>query len=141
MMTNRIGSADRQLHRRVAYRSGQALLLLAAASAVLAAIVSMSDVQSASDATRMVEIWRCVGLATFAIIFVALAHRPDTSPLVWFAVIGNKLALTVLASTWLSGRLDGVSSVLAWDLGLTIVLVIAAALTHMPPTKPRQELP
>lgn len=114
---------------------GRALLLLCALSAALAAAAAVPVLRAAGPADRLVETWRCYGFATFAVLFLALAHRPRGSRGLWVAVLGNKAALSATALVW-SGRVAGASDAAMWDGALTVALIAALLLTRgwQPPT-------
>lgn len=72
--------------------------LLAGIAAVLAAGAGIAIIPALATVNQnvlMVEVWRAVGLLTFAALFALLAARPLASPALWLIVLGNKLALAI----------------------------------------------
>jgi hypothetical protein len=69
----------------------------------------------------MVEIWRVIGLITFAAIFALLASRPTTAPALWIIVIVSKLALAI-AGLLLGAAVPGALEAAAWDGALVLIL-------------------
>ena len=105
------------------------LLILASIAAAGAMVMGISNISSAGANTLTVEIWRIVGLGTFAGLFALLSYRPLHYPGVWELVILNKLALTVVALTYGSGA-DGARETAAVDGVLTVVLIFAYILSE-----------
>ena len=104
--------------------AGRTLLAIAALTGALAALISFSAVAEAGAETRMVEIWRQVGLATFAGLFALLAYRPQQYAGVWELVILNNLILTVAALSYGSGA-ENAGTVAVADGILAIALIAA----------------
>ena len=105
---------------------GKALLWIAAAGAAGAAVASVAAVVGADGTTKIVETWRLYGLVTFAGLFALLALRPTAYRGVWELVLFNKLALTVTALGYAAhGAISGAGSIIAWDGGLSVLLIAA----------------
>jgi hypothetical protein len=109
------------------------LLWIATVAALGAAFSAISNVDQASAATKVVETWRMVGFVTFAALFALLAWRPFSDRMLWLIIILNKAALSTAGIFFaLQGGIKGVDDVLIYDGGLTILLVIAFFLSHLP---------
>jgi hypothetical protein len=107
------------------------LLWIAAVAALGAAVSAIPNVADASSATKVVEAWRMVGLATFASLFAVLAWRPSGNFSLWAITVFNKVALVMIAIVFMNqGGIKGVTDILVFDGGLVVLLVIAFALTH-----------
>jgi hypothetical protein len=107
------------------------LLWVAALAAAVSAVTAIGVVAEADAATRMVETWRALGYAAFAGLFGLLAWRPRANLAVWAIVLAHKAALTGLALLYASrGMAEGTGSILVWDGGLTVVLLVALALAR-----------
>jgi hypothetical protein len=107
-------------------RIGQVLMWIAAAGAVGAALASIATVLDADGTTKIVETWRLYGLIVFAGLFALLALRPRAFPGVWELALFHKLALTVTALFYIAhGGISGTASIIAWDGGLSLVLIAA----------------
>lgn len=101
---------------------------IAAAGAVGAALASVVTVLGADGSTKIVETWRLYGLIVFAALFALLALRPRAYRGVWELVLFNKLALTVTALAYAAhGGISGTGSIIAWDGGLSLLLMVAYA--------------
>jgi len=112
-------------------QTAKILMWIAAASALIAGLSSIPTVMDASNATKVVETWRCYGYFVFAALFALLAWRPHNYRGVWEIVIINKLALTVTAISYAMERnIADASTVLTWDGGLSITLVVAYILAR-----------
>ena len=99
---------------------------IAAAGAAGAAVSSIAAVLGADGTTKIVETWRLYGLVVFAGLFALLALRPRAYRGVWELVLLNKLALTVTALAYAAHRgISGTGSIIAWDGGLSLVLIAA----------------
>jgi hypothetical protein len=107
-------------------RAGQALMWIAATGAAGAAVSSIAIVLGADGTMKIIETWRLYGLVVFAGLFALLALRPRAYRGVWELTLLNKLALTVtaLAYAW-HGGISGTGSIIAWDGGLSLVLIAA----------------
>ncbi|WP_309103977.1 hypothetical protein [Microbacterium sp.] len=89
--------------------------------AILAGATSVLSLASLDESVLMAEIWRAIGLLTFAGIFTFIAFRPMTSPALWLIVIANKLVLTA-AALGLGAGIPGALEAVAWDGALVIIL-------------------
>lgn len=108
-------------------RIAQILMCLAAVSALLAGIGAITNATSASDDTVVVELWRVIGLFTFAALFGILARRPESNRSLWAVVILNKFALSITGLV-LMGNADikGASDLIIFDGGLTLLLIVSS---------------
>jgi hypothetical protein len=107
-------------------RIGRVLLWIAAAGAAVAAVSEISTVLGAGGTTKVVETWRLYGFVVFAGLFVLLALRPLAYRGVWELAVFSKLALTVTALAYAAhGGISGTGSIIAWDGGLSVVLIAA----------------
>ncbi|MGW5382449.1 hypothetical protein [Nocardia sp. NPDC003963] len=107
-------------------RVARALLWLAAAGALASAVTAVGGVAAAEPAVKVVETWRAYGYVVFAGLFALLALRPNGYRGVWELVILHKVALTVTAIVYRSNdAIEGAGTVLAWDGGLSVVLLVA----------------
>jgi hypothetical protein len=107
-------------------RIGRVLLWIAAVGAAGAAVSAISTVLGAGGATKVVETWRLYGFVVFAGLFVLLALRPLGYRGVWELAVLNKVALTVTALAYAArGGISGTGSIIAWDGGLSLVLIAA----------------
>lgn len=113
-------------HARWPARVSSALAALAALLATLAAGSSASTLPSAAEPTLMVEIWRVVGLSTFAALILLLAFRPLSSPTLWVIVIANKLALAT-SGIALGPKVAGAADAAVWDGVLVVILTAGFA--------------
>jgi hypothetical protein len=112
------------------------LLWVAAAATLGATISAIPNVVDASSATKVVEVWRAIGFATFAGLFALLAWRPLGNNALWAIVIFNKLALVTAGIIFVGqGGINGVADVLVFDGGLVLFLLMAFILTHWPQTQ------
>lgn len=116
--------------RGIRLRVVPVLMGLASAGALAAAAGAVPVVADAGPGTQMVETWRLFGFLTFAGLFALLGWRPLSYPWLWEIVILNKLLLTVSAASYTAGvvgpaDVKGAGTALAWDGGLTTVLVAA----------------
>lgn len=109
-------------------RIAQVLLGLAAASALLAGIGSITNVTSAADATVVVELWRVIGFFTFAALFGVLARAPQSYRSLWAIVILNKLALSIAGLFMQDSDITGASDLVIFDGGLTVLLIASSFL-------------
>ncbi|MGW5386477.1 hypothetical protein [Nocardia sp. NPDC003963] len=74
---------------------------------------------------KVVETWRAYGYVVFAGLFVLLTLRPNDYRGVWELVILHKVALTVTALVYSrNGAVEGAGAILAWDGGLSVVLLV-----------------
>ncbi len=102
------------------------LLWVAAVAALGAALSAIPTVSDASNATKVVETWRMIGFATFAVIFAVLARRPHQNQALWLIAIGNKLALTIAGVLFVTqGDIKGALDLIIFDGGITILLLVA----------------
>ncbi|MGF7229634.1 MAG: hypothetical protein ACQR33_06690 [Candidatus Saccharibacteria bacterium] len=102
------------------------LMWLAAIAAFASGITAMSDVHTASHATKMAYVWNCYGYFVFAALFALLALRPKNYRGLWEITIFNKLALTVTALLMMHDKtITGTSTIIGWDGGLSVVLIVA----------------
>lgn len=107
-------------------RIGKALLWIAVVGASGAAMAAISTVLDADGVTKIAETWRLYGLVVFAGLFALLALRPLHYRGVWELALFNKLALTVTALAYAAhGGITGTGSIIAWDGGLSLVLIAA----------------
>jgi peptidoglycan/LPS O-acetylase OafA/YrhL len=105
---------------------GRVLMWIAAVSAAVAAVVSISSVVNADGTTKMVETWRTYGLAVFAGLFVLLALNSTRYRGLWPLVIANKLALTLTAIAYAArGGIADTAAVISGDGALTVLLLAA----------------
>ncbi len=99
---------------------------LATVSALGAAVSVIPSVANADSATKSLETWQLYGYIVFAGLFALLAWRPKDYRGIWELVIFNKAALTITALAYvIHGGIDGASTIIVWDGGLTIVLIAA----------------
>ncbi|HJP81487.1 MAG TPA: hypothetical protein VJ841_03790 [Candidatus Saccharimonadales bacterium] len=117
---------------RTNVRIAQIIMGVAALGAFGAGVSAFANVANASDATLVVETWRVIGFFTFAALFTLLAVKPETDKVVWWIVLLNKLALTIVGFVFFTaGReIPGVSDVLLFDGGLSILIFIALMLSR-----------
>lgn len=107
-------------------RIGRVLLWIAAVGAAGAAVSAISTVLGVGGTTKIVETWRLYGFVLFAGLFVLLALRPLGYRGVWELAVLNKVALTVTALAYAArGGISGTGSIIAWDGGLSLVLIAA----------------
>lgn len=106
------------------FRAARALLGVAAVAAGSAAVFAVAGLGAASSETVVVETWRAYGLAVFAGLFALLAWNPLGYRGVWELVIAHKVALTITALLLGSGA-SGTGQVIAWDGGLSVLVLIA----------------
>lgn len=108
---------------------GRWLLRLAAGTALVAAVASVSSVQRAGAQTVVVELWRMYGLLAFAGLFLILSARPRGNRVLWAVTLGSKLLLAVTGIALLAltpgNGIPGASDLALWDGLLTLVLVAA----------------
>lgn len=118
-------------------RISQIIMAIAALSALSAGVGAFANVSDATDATKIVETWRLVGFFTFAALFALLAAKPKTDKAIWMIVVLNKLALTVAGALFAAQgtAVAGVSDVLIFDGGLTLLIVGAYVLSHSDKSK------
>jgi hypothetical protein len=110
---------------------GRVLLWIAALGAAVAAVSAISTVLAAGGTTKVVETWRLYGFVVFTGLFVLLALRPLAHRGVWELALLNKLALTVTALGYAAhGGISGTGSIIAWDGGLSLVLIAAYVCCH-----------
>ncbi|GIH18597.1 hypothetical protein [Rugosimonospora africana] len=111
-------------------RVAQVLLWLAAVAAAASAVTAFGGVASAGGSTKVVETWRAYGFVVFAGLFALLALRPRGYRGMWELVILNKVALTVTAVFYAAhGGIADTGTIIGWDGGLSVVLVVAYVLT------------
>ncbi|WP_327110679.1 hypothetical protein OHB12_23190 [Nocardia sp. NBC_01730] len=111
---------------RTRSRLGRTLLCLAAAGAAASAANAIGGVADAESAVKVVETWRAYGYVVFAGLFALLALRPNNYRGVWELVILHKVALTVTALVYSrNDAIEGTGTILAWDGGLSVVLLVA----------------
>lgn len=119
------------------------LLLVARIAAAIAAVLalvalasSIPAVMDAAPSATVVELWRLVGLATWAALFALLAARPSLVP-VWAIAVVSKASL-VVGGLVLGDAVPGAADLVLWDGVLTVVLAVglvaavAARLSHAP---------
>lgn len=99
---------------------------LAALLAAAAAVSAVPALYAAEPDELMVEVWRAVGFATFAALFVLLAVRPLQSVALWGIVLGNKVVLSVVGLV-LGSAVPGALTAAAWDGALVAILSIGFA--------------
>jgi hypothetical protein len=118
--------------RRTNIRIARIIMIIAALGAFGAGASAFANVANATNATLIVEVWRVVGFFTFAALFTLLAVKPETDRVVWWIVLLNKLALTIVGFTlFISGKeIAGVNDVLIFDGGLTILIFFAFMLSR-----------
>jgi hypothetical protein len=112
-------------------RIAQALLVLAALSALAAALSDVATVVRAPAATAVVETWRLCGFVMFTGLFALLAAKPIGYRGLWELAIANKLMLTAIAVGYsVHGRIPGTAAVIGWDGTLSALLIAAYVLRH-----------
>ena len=110
----------------VRQRIARYALWLAALGAGVSAVSSASTLWQAGSATIVVETWRAYGYLVFAGLFALLALRPHRYRGVWELVIANKIALTATALGYaVHGGIAGSGTIIVWDGGLSVVLIVA----------------
>ncbi|MDX2776043.1 hypothetical protein PV379_01575 [Streptomyces caniscabiei] len=113
-------------------RLAQILMWLAAISAFLAGIDAVTGLAGTADSMAVVEVWRIIGLWTFAALFAFLAYNPRSSRILWVIVIGNKLALSIVGFFLMGNSVVvGASDLAFFDGGLTILLFVASLLADV----------
>lgn len=113
-------------------RIAQILMWLAAISAFLAGIGAATGLANTADSMVVVEVWRIIGLCTFAALFAFLAYNPRSSRIIWIIVIGNKLALSIVGFFLMGNSVVvGASGLAFFDGGLTILLFVASLLANV----------
>jgi hypothetical protein len=126
MITTSMPEATASASRPPRDRVGRVLLWIAAVGAAGAAVSAISTVLGAGGTTKVVETWRLYGFVVFAGLFVLLALRPLAYRGVWELAVFNKLALTATALAYAAhGGISGTGSIIAWDGGLSLVLIVA----------------
>lgn len=126
MITTSMPEATASAPRLRRDRVGRVLLWIAALGAAGAAVSAISIVLGADGTTKVVETWRLYGFVVFTGLFVLLALRPLAYSGVWELAVFNKLALTVTALAYAAhGGISGTGSIIAWDGGLSLVLIAA----------------
>lgn len=103
----------------------QAAAVVAAVLALVAAISSAAALPSASVEVLVAELWRTVGLMTWAALFALLAVRPGLLA-VWVIALSSKLAL-VIGGLLIGYAVPGASDLVLWDGVLSVVLAVGAA--------------
>ncbi len=101
---------------------------MAAVLALVAAVFSATALRDASAEVLVAEVWRTVGLTTWAALFALLAVRPGLLA-VWVIALSSKLAL-VIVGLLVGFAVPGASDLVLWDGALSLVLaagVTAAA--------------
>jgi len=128
MITTSTPAATASAPRLRPDRIGRVLLWIAAVGAAGAAVSAISTVLGAGGTTKVVETWRLYGFVVFAGLFVLLALRPLGYRGVWELAVLNKVALTVTGLAYAArGGISGTGSIIAWDGGLSLVLIAAYA--------------
>lgn len=118
-------------------KASQTILIALAILAALAGLGSFASLPAATTATLAVETWRAVGFVTFAALFGLLAKKPDTNRELWFIVLANKLALTLIGVLYLAdGGIYGASDFVIFDGSITVLLIIAGVLQGVWKRKP-----
>ncbi len=105
---------------------GRWLLVLATLSTVGAFILGIALMMDAPDSRIWVESWRTSAFLVFAGLFAILATAPRAHRGLWELVIGQKIALVVIAAVVgdvNEARLSGLI-----DLGLVVVVAAAYVL-------------
>ncbi|GAB3359959.1 hypothetical protein RMN56_16740 [Micromonospora halotolerans] len=125
--------------RRVRDRAGRVLLWLAAAGATAAALGAYGAVADAEPAVKVVETWRAYGFVVFVGLFALLALRPRGYRGVWPLVIFHKVAMTATALVYSRNPgIEGTDTILTWDGGLSVLLVLAFVLCRGWVAEPRR---
>lgn len=110
-------------------RIAQILLIITAILALLAGVGVLSDIGNVSKDALVVEMWRIVGLFTFAALFGVLAYKPTVNRPLWSIVIANKLVLTIVGIVLIGqANVPGAHDVAIFDGGITAVLLVASFL-------------
>lgn len=104
-------------------------MYLAAVSALLAGVGSITNITAAPDDTIVVETWRVIGFFTFAALFGMLARKPQSNKSLWIVVILNKLTLSIAGFILIgNASIKGANDLVIFDGGLTILLIVASLL-------------
>lgn len=120
---------QRSAGERTRRQFGRALLWLAAVGAAASAATAVGGVADAESAVRVVETWRAYGYVVFTGLFALLALRPNSYRGVWELVIFHKVALTATALVFSRDvAIEGAGAVIAWDGGLSVLLLVAYVL-------------
>ncbi|GAA1151578.1 hypothetical protein [Nesterenkonia lutea] len=98
--------------------------IVAAVLAVVAAVAAAAAVPSTPTEALVSELWRCVGLITWAALFVLLAARPQLLAL-WVIALSSKIALVVVGLAIGLGT-PGAGDLVLWDGILSLVLAVGS---------------
>jgi hypothetical protein len=108
---------------------GRWLLRVAAVTAVVAAVASLSSVRQAGTQTVVVEVWRLYGLVAFAGLFLILSARPRGNRVLWAVTLGSKALLAMTGIALLlhtpGNAIPGAGDLALSDGMLALVLVAA----------------
>lgn len=99
--------------------------IVAAALALLATVSAALALPGIAAESLVVELWRVVGLATWAALFLVLGAWPGLVAL-WLVALASKLALVIVGLV-LGSETPGASDLVLWDGLLVAVLAIGAA--------------
>lgn len=112
---------------------------IASVLALVAAVSAATALPPVTDEVFVVEVWRVVGLATWAVLFGVLARRPGLVVL-WVVALVSKLALAAVGVVGVlaAQEMPGAADLVLWDGVLSVVLATGtvAAVRARPPERP-----
>jgi hypothetical protein len=111
-------------------RSAFVLTIVCALGALYACASSIGAVAAAGPETQQVEVWRTLGFAMFAGMFVLLAIWPRRFPGLWELAIADKAALTVAEVLLIQNNAVNAQSTAIADGILTVFLLAAYILSR-----------